>query len=171
MTPPLDLPASDQDLVAWAREGQMDAFDRLVRRHRLYVYGLLVHLLHDHDLAEDMTQDVFVKAFRELDSHRLEDSFSSSNLLEAELLASLAREEVSFEPDLLSWISWVLPARPLTPEYSRALAAGDLRGADLWHMACAIYLAGDPSTISFVTLDKRQKTVAGKLGFDTGVRR
>jgi predicted nucleic acid-binding protein len=99
------------------------------------------------------------------------DELFSSNLLEAELLASLAREEVSFEPDLLSWISWVLPARPLTPEYGRALAAGYLRGADLWHIACAIYLAGDPSAISFVTLDKRQKTVAGKLGFDTRVRR
>jgi DNA-directed RNA polymerase specialized sigma24 family protein len=45
--------------------------------HRRSIYGLIVRLVHDHDLAEDMRQDVFVKAFRELDSHRLEDSFSS----------------------------------------------------------------------------------------------
>jgi RNA polymerase sigma-70 factor (ECF subfamily) len=55
----------------------MDAFDRLFRRHRRPVYGLIVHLLHDPDLADDMTQEVFVKAFRELKTHRLEGSFSS----------------------------------------------------------------------------------------------
>ena len=78
MSPPPDLPpASDRDLVASARAGHVDAYDRLVRRHHRSVYGLIVHLLHDHDLAEDMTQDVFVKALRELESHRLEDSFSS----------------------------------------------------------------------------------------------
>ena len=76
MTTPSDIPASDQDLVAWVREGDTDSFDRLVRRHHRPVYGLIVHLLHDPDLADDMTQDVFVKAYRELESLRAEDSFS-----------------------------------------------------------------------------------------------
>ncbi|MEJ2240040.1 MAG: PIN domain-containing protein [Gemmatimonadales bacterium] len=98
------------------------------------------------------------------------DEIFSSNLLEAELLASLTREQVPLETDLLSWISWVLPDRPLTPEYAQVLEAGYLRGADLWHMACALYLAGDPRAVSFVTLDKRQRAVARKLGLDTRVR-
>jgi predicted nucleic acid-binding protein len=99
------------------------------------------------------------------------DELFSSNLLEAELLASLAREQVPLDLDFLSWISWVLPDRPLTREYQHVLAAGYLRGADLWHVACAQYLAGDPSAVAFVTLDKQQRSVARKLGFDTRTRR
>jgi PIN domain nuclease of toxin-antitoxin system len=104
---------------------------------------------------------------RQLDTF---DELFSSNLLEAELMASLAREQVSLQLDSLSWISWVLPDRPLTAEFSRVLAAGYLRGADLWHMACALYLADDPGAVSFVTLDKQQRTVARTLGFKVAAR-
>ena len=93
------------------------------------------------------------------------DELFSSNLLEAELKASLAREQVSLEVEMLRWLSWVLPDRPLTPEINRVLAAGHLRGADLWHVACALYLADDPGAIIFVTLDKQQRAAARKLGF------
>lgn len=93
------------------------------------------------------------------------DELFSSGLLEAELKASLAREQVSLEVEMLRWISWVLPDRPLTPEIDGVLATGYLRGADLWHIACALYLADDPNAITFVTLDKQQKAVARKLGF------
>ena len=99
------------------------------------------------------------------------DELFSSNLLEAELVASLAREHVSLELDSLSWISWVLPDRPLTREYNKVLAAGYLRGADLWHVACALYLAGEPGAISFVTLDKQQRSVARKIGFYARAKR
>ncbi len=102
------------------------------------------------------------KTIRQLEAF---DELFASNLLEAELKASLARERVPVEPDLVSWISWVLPNRPLTAEYGRVLAAGYLRGADLWHLACALFLAGDPSAIAFLTLDRQQRAVARKLGF------
>ena len=98
---------------------------------------------------------------RELDTL---DELFLSNLSDAELKASLVREQVSFDLDFQSWISWVLPDRPFTAEFSRVLAAGYLRGADLWHLACALYLADDPKAISFVTLDKQQRAVARKLG-------
>ncbi len=102
-------------------------------------------------------------------ARRLErfDELVSSNLLEAELWASFAREEVEPEPQLLSWISWVLPDRPLSQEISRALAVGCLCGADLWHVACALYLIETPGELSFITLDDRQRAVAQELGFPT----
>lgn len=50
---------------------------------------------------------------------------------------------------------------------SNLLEVGYLRGADLWHLACALYLVEDPPEISFVTLDDRQRTVAAGLGFET----
>jgi len=69
--------ASDQEVVASARQGHHDAYDELVRRHRRSVHALILRLVHDHDLAEDLTQDVFVKAFSELESYRPESKFSS----------------------------------------------------------------------------------------------
>lgn len=95
------------------------------------------------------------------------DELLSSNLLEAELRSAFHREEVPFEPDLLSWITWVLPDRALGREMSRVLEVGYVRGADLWHLACALYLVEDPPDISFLTLDDRQRTVAAGLGFAT----
>lgn len=94
------------------------------------------------------------------------DRLVSSNLQEAELSSALVREDVSVDPGgLLSHLDWLFPDRPLTPEYSRVLDCGYVRGADLWHLACALFLSPDPEEISFVTLDQRQRTVALALGF------
>jgi hypothetical protein len=60
---------------------------------------------------------------------------------------------------------WLHPQRPLTAEFRRILAVGHLRGADLWHLACALWTAPDARELAFVTLDKRQRDVARKLGF------
>ncbi len=99
--------------------------------------------------------------------HRLRgfDRLHSSNLLEAELRAVFSREMVEFSASLITRIDWVLPDRPLTPEYSTVLEAGYLKGADLWHVATALYVATDPSQVSFVTLDARQASVTKTLGF------
>ena len=89
----------------------------------------------------------------------------SSNLLEAEIRSVLKREGHICSPDLLVGIKWVLPERPLRPEFETVLEAGYLRGADLWHVATALYLAENPSEVAFVTRDRRQGAVASALGF------
>jgi predicted nucleic acid-binding protein len=94
------------------------------------------------------------------------DRLFSSNLLEAELRSALAREGLSVEPTrLLSGITWVYPNRPLSREFERVVREGDVRGADLWHLACALFLAPAPTDLAFVTLDRRQEDIARKLGF------
>ena len=112
-------------------------------------------------------------AFGESGSKRIANRMASfgrllsSNLFEAELLAALTREEVDTDPaDLLSWISWVHPDRPLTGELRRVLEHGYVRGADLWHLGCALFLAERLGKITFLTLDKRQRQAARALGFD-----
>ena len=40
-----------------------------------------------------------------------------------------------------------------------------LRGADLWHLACACYLAPDPKDLDFLTANERQQEIAKELGF------
>ena len=103
-------------------------------------------------------------------ARRLErfDELRSSNLLEAEFRAALVRVALPVNTDLLSWLSWVLPDRALSEEIGQVLEAGNLRGTDLWHLACALYLAGNPRDLPFVTLDDRQEAVARQLGFPGG---
>jgi hypothetical protein len=59
----------------------------------------------------------------------------------------------------------VFPDRSLGPEFDAVLSAGYLRGADLWHVACALYVTRTPGDIWFITLDERQRVVAADLGF------
>jgi predicted nucleic acid-binding protein len=95
------------------------------------------------------------------------DRLFASNLLEAELRSALLREAVASPPDdLLSWITWVFPNRSLSPELRRVSQAGYLKGADLWHLAHALFLAPHAKELVFLTLDKQQAAVAKKLGFD-----
>ena len=89
----------------------------------------------------------------------------SSNLLEAELRAAFARENLTFPETAIAGIDWILPDRPLAPELTTVLEAGYLRGADLWHVATALYVTPHPEYLSFATLDARQGAVAAVLGF------
>ena len=89
----------------------------------------------------------------------------SSNLLEAELRAACRREGQPAPVHLLARIGWILTHRPLSPEIKTALEAGRLRGADLWHVASALYAAPEPGALAFVTLDRQQAEVAAALGF------
>lgn len=93
------------------------------------------------------------------------DSLVSSNLLEAELRAALRRERLDGADEVLRDLVWILPDRPLAAEIATVFSAGYVRGADCWHLATALYLAPEPGALSFVTLDTRQREVAGLLGF------
>jgi len=90
----------------------------------------------------------------------------SSNLLEAELLATFLREgeRTGFE-DHLTRFTWILPNRPLRAEMREVGRHGYLKGADLWHLACALFLVDKPEDLTFVTLDGRQHEIAKELGF------
>ena len=90
----------------------------------------------------------------------------SSNLLEAEVRTAFARERRRFDPSILARIEWIFPSRPLSAEMATVLQAGYLRGADLWHVAVALYIAQDPAEMCFLTLDQRQRETAASLGFD-----
>jgi len=69
---PPDAPAAERRardadaLVAAARAGDIDAFDRLVRRFRPRIYALALHLSASASDADDIAQDAFVQAYRHL---------------------------------------------------------------------------------------------------------
>ena len=60
----------DQELLARAREGDVDAFAEFVRRYEQRVRNVLHRLLDDQRDVEEATQDSFVQAWRNLDRFR-----------------------------------------------------------------------------------------------------
>ncbi len=105
-------------------------------------------------------------ADRVVDAVRTLDVALSATLLESEFLAAAQREGLRREAKrLLGPIRWVFPERRLTRELEAVLDTGYLRGADLHHIATALYLFPKPGEAYFVTLDQRQEHAARQLGF------
>lgn len=67
MTPAQREAATAAILVARAKSGDGQAFDQLVRRYRRRIFALALHLSGSNSEADDITQDVFLKAYRALD--------------------------------------------------------------------------------------------------------
>jgi RNA polymerase sigma-70 factor (ECF subfamily) len=68
---------TDAELVATARAGREEAYRELVHRFERPVYTLIARMVGDPATAEDLAQEVFVKAFRRLDSYDPERKLSS----------------------------------------------------------------------------------------------
>ena len=72
-----DRRATELRLVRQAQNGDLVAFERLYRDNERKVFGLCFRLSGGPALAEELTQEVFVRAWRKLSSFRGESAFSS----------------------------------------------------------------------------------------------
>jgi len=63
--------------VEQAREGDVVAFERLYRENVGRIHAVCLRLSGDPALAEELTQDVFVRAWEKLDSFRGDSAFST----------------------------------------------------------------------------------------------
>jgi RNA polymerase sigma-70 factor (ECF subfamily) len=63
---PADPPADPDAAVRRAREGDMQAFEVLVRRHERMVFSLAARIVRERALAEEVAQEVFLQLFRSL---------------------------------------------------------------------------------------------------------
>jgi RNA polymerase sigma-70 factor (ECF subfamily) len=70
---------TDQDraAVAAVKSGDTEAFRGLVDRHKSRVYGILLSLVGDVDLAEELAQETFVKAFAGISNFREDATFGT----------------------------------------------------------------------------------------------
>jgi RNA polymerase sigma-70 factor, ECF subfamily len=68
---------TDAELVASALRGSDEAFRDLVLRFERPVYALILRMVHDAETAEDLAQEVFVKAYRHLASYDPRRKFAS----------------------------------------------------------------------------------------------
>ena len=64
------MKAADEQLVQDALGGSQRAYRELVHRFERPLFNLVARMVRDRTLAEDLTQDAFVKAFSRLDSYQ-----------------------------------------------------------------------------------------------------
>jgi RNA polymerase sigma-70 factor (ECF subfamily) len=68
---------SDQEVVLLARAGREAAYRELIRRYERPIFALLFRMVRDRELAEDLSQETFIKALNAIESYRPEFKFSS----------------------------------------------------------------------------------------------
>lgn len=66
---------SDQQLVAAAVTGDMDALDALIRRHQSWVFNLALRMVWRREVAEDATQEILIKTVTHLRSFEGRSAF------------------------------------------------------------------------------------------------
>ena len=98
--------SDDLDLVHASKNGDVAAFEQLVKRYDRKLFRIAQHVTHNREDAEDAVQDAFLKAFQHLGEFR-EDSKFSTWLIRITLNQSLMKvrkqrraiREVSLEED------------------------------------------------------------------------
>src|SRR5882762_7885122 len=66
---------SDNELVEQAKNGDRTALEKLVLRHQAWIYNIAVRMVFEPHDAEDVTQEVLVKAITNLGSFKGESKF------------------------------------------------------------------------------------------------
>ncbi len=69
--------ASDEQLVAWAKDGDTEAFEELIHRHRDKIYARAMIMMRNEGDAVDLSQEAWVKAWQRLRQFQGESSFAT----------------------------------------------------------------------------------------------
>lgn len=67
--------ADDETLVARVQHGDASAFDHLVGRYKERLYATVYHMTSNHEDANDLVQEAFIKAYKSIGSFKRESSF------------------------------------------------------------------------------------------------
>jgi RNA polymerase sigma-70 factor (ECF subfamily) len=66
---------SDLSLVRRAQEQDSSAYDELIRRYQQRIYATVYHMTSNHEDANDLTQETFIKGYRALKGFKGDSSF------------------------------------------------------------------------------------------------
>lgn len=58
--------AAEFDLLRRARAGDLEAYDDLIKRYQERIYATIYHMTSNHEDANDLAQESFIKAFQAL---------------------------------------------------------------------------------------------------------
>jgi len=118
----------DLTLVRRAQREDTRAYDALVRRYQERIYATVYHMTSNHEDANDLAQDTFIKAFRALKSFKGDSSFYTwiyriavnktiNFLKQRKNRVHMSLNDVDFnaenDPDLVALVSELTPRRDL----------------------------------------------------------
>jgi RNA polymerase sigma factor (sigma-70 family) len=126
-TPPAAPPQIEEtELVRKARHGDLESYDELVRRYQERIYATIYHMTSNHEDANDLAQEAFIKAFHALKSFKGGSSFYTwvyriavnktiNFLKQRKNKAQMSLDDLDFnaehDPDLVALISDKTPRR------------------------------------------------------------
>ena len=67
--------STDSDLIEQARCGNREALEKLILRHQAWIFNIAVRMVFHSQDAEEVTQEVLVKAITRLSTFRGESQF------------------------------------------------------------------------------------------------
>jgi RNA polymerase sigma-70 factor (ECF subfamily) len=121
-------PTDEMVLVRRARQGDLGAYDELVRRYQERIYATVYHMTSNHEDANDLAQEAFIKGFQALKSFKGGSSFYTwlyriavnktiNFLKQRKNKAQLSLDDLDFnaehDPDLVALISDKTPRREI----------------------------------------------------------
>jgi len=142
-------------LVRHAQEGDLRAFDELVRRFQERVYATVYHMTANHEDANDLVQEAFLKAYRALKSFKGDSSFFTwvyriavnktiNFLKQRKNRSGMSLNDVDFnaehDPDLVALVSEKTPRRELgLIELQEKLNAGMQKLSDIHRLVVTLH--------------------------------
>ena len=75
LAPVTHQPAEERRLIGRAKTGDLAAYDELVRRYQERIYATVYHMTANHEDANDLAQEAFIKAYQALKSFKGDSSF------------------------------------------------------------------------------------------------
>src|SRR3954447_24455623 len=126
--PTVPAPVEDRQLVRRAQEGDLTAFDSLINRYQERIYATIYHMTSNHEDANDLTQETFIKAYKALKNFKGDSSFftwvyriavnKTINFLKGRKnKIHLSLNDLDFnaehDPDLVTFISEKTPRRDM----------------------------------------------------------
>ncbi len=177
MTPAQREAATATLLVSRAKGGDPRAFDELVRRYRKRIFALALHLSGCESDADDITQDVFLRAYYTLDRFEGRSEFFTwvyrlavNRALDARR-ARARRSESSIEQDdprLLRAVQVDAHGDPrraaeLRQTYTRLLAALDALPAEMRTTVVLVALQGLSNAEAAVVQKCSRGTIAWRM--------
>src|SRR5260370_35055966 len=126
---PANNPLEESALVQRARRGDIAAYDDLVRRYQERIYATVYHMTANHEDANDLAQETFIKGFQALKSFKGDSSFYTWNyriavnktinfLKQRKNRTHMSLNDIDFnaenDPDLVALVSDRTPRRDIS---------------------------------------------------------
>jgi len=173
-------PVDDQMLVRRAQRGDLDAFDQLIQRYQERIYSAIYHMTANHEDANDLAQETFIKAYRALPSYKGDASFftwlyriavnKTLNFLRqrknrVHMSLNDLDAQTENDPALVSLISEKTPRREINlAELQEKLNAAMLKLSDTHRMVVTLHdIQGLPHDEIARIMDCNEGTVRSRL--------